>query len=95
MTAGELLNSGLVQKGFAGGAAQETAASQSDDENSAADAGPYGLGYQEGDTVKHVKFGAGKVISVKDAGRDFEVTVEFENYGVKKLFAMFAKLKKV
>ena len=57
--------------------------------------GAYGLGYEEGDSVKHIKFGVGTVLSIADAGRDYEVTVQFENYGVKKLFAQFAKLKKV
>jgi DNA helicase-2/ATP-dependent DNA helicase PcrA len=28
-------------------------------------------------------------------GRDFEVTVDFDSAGVKKMFAMFAKLKKL
>ena len=84
MSASDLMNSGLVQKGF-GQAAAETAAGQ----------GAYGLGYEEGDTVRHIKFGRGTVISIVDAGRDYEVTVQFETYGVKKLFAQFAKLKKV
>ena len=84
MSASDLMNSGLVQKGF-GQAAAETAAGQ----------GAYGLGYEEGDTVRHIKFGQGTVVSIVDAGRDYEVTVQFETYGVKKLFAQFAKLKKV
>ena len=54
-----------------------------------------GLGYTQGDKVRHMKFGVGTVLSIVDAGRDFEVTVNFEQYGVKKLFAAFAKLKKV
>ena len=45
--------------------------------------------------VNHIKFGNGKVISIEDIGRDFEVTVEFEDFGSKTLFAAFAKLKKV
>ncbi|MCR5215442.1 MAG: UvrD-helicase domain-containing protein [Lachnospiraceae bacterium] len=52
------------------------------------------LDYGEGDVVKHVKFGTGKVLGIKDGGRDFEVTVDFENYGVKKMYAAFAKLVK-
>lgn len=52
------------------------------------------LGYETGDTVKHVKFGRGIVKEIRDGGRDKEVTVEFENYGVKKMFAGFAKLVK-
>ena len=50
--------------------------------------------YGVGDTVSHVKFGTGIVKNIVEGGRDFEVTVEFENFGVKKMFASFAKLKK-
>ena len=53
------------------------------------------LDYQVGDTVSHVKFGEGVVESIVDGGRDYEVTVNFEKYGVKKMFAAFAKLKKI
>lgn len=53
------------------------------------------LDYTVGDTVKHIKFGLGTVIDLKDAGKDYEVTVDFQKYGVKKLFASFAKLKLV
>ncbi len=53
------------------------------------------LDYAPGDKVKHIKFGVGEVISIVDGGRDYEVTVQFEGYGIKKLFAQFAKLKKV
>ncbi len=52
------------------------------------------LGYDVGDTVRHVKFGKGTVTMIRDGGRDKEVTVDFEQYGVKKMFAGFAKLKK-
>ena len=52
------------------------------------------LGYGVGDTVNHVKFGRGTVKEIRDGGRDKEVTVEFEKYGVKKMFAGFAKLVK-
>ena len=45
--------------------------------------------------VRHVKYGIGRVISIASGGRDFEVTVEFERFGVKKMFAGFAKLVKV
>ena len=56
---------------------------------------PASLDYSEGDQVRHVKFGVGTVRNIKDGGKDYEVTVEFENYGVKKMFASFAKLKKI
>ena len=41
------------------------------------------------------KFGTGVVKSIVDGGRDYEVTVDFEKAGVKKMFASFAKLKKL
>ena len=53
------------------------------------------LDYTAGDTVRHVKFGTGVVESVVEGGKDFEVTVNFEKYGIKKMFAAFAKLKKI
>lgn len=52
------------------------------------------LDYQEGDTVRHIKFGRGVVTSIVSGGRDYEVTVDFENHGTKKMFASFAKLQK-
>ena len=51
------------------------------------------LDYTVGDMVRHVKFGVGTVINIVDGGRDYEVTVDFEKSGVKKMFASFAKLK--
>ncbi len=54
-----------------------------------------GPGYDVGDRVKHIKFGEGMVTAITHGGRDYEVTVEFDSYGVKKLFAMFAKLEKL
>ena len=53
------------------------------------------LDYQAGDKVSHVKFGVGIVRKIVEGGRDYEVTVDFEKAGVKKMFASFAKLKKV
>ena len=52
------------------------------------------LSYGEGDRVRHIKFGEGTVRNVVDGGKDFEVTVEFDRVGVKKMFASFAKLVK-
>ena len=54
-----------------------------------------GLEYEVGDTVQHIKFGIGIVEKIADGGRDYEVTVNFDKAGVKKMFASFAKLKKV
>ena len=53
------------------------------------------LDYAVGDTVSHIKFGKGVVKNIVSGGRDYEVTVEFDTAGVKKMFANFAKLKKV
>ncbi len=53
------------------------------------------LSYSVGDRVRHVKFGEGTVLDIKEGGRDYEVTVEFAQAGVRKMFAMFAKLAKV
>lgn len=54
-----------------------------------------GLGYGIGDKVRHIKFGTGTVKEIKNGGRDYEVTVDFENGGTKKMFASFAKLQKI
>ncbi|MFV0527275.1 MAG: DNA helicase PcrA [Lachnospiraceae bacterium] len=53
------------------------------------------LSYEVGDTVKHMKFGQGVVTAILAGGRDFEVTVDFEKAGTKKMFAGFAKLVKI
>ena len=53
------------------------------------------LDYEVGDTVRHIKFGVGIVKEIVEGGRDYEVTVEFDKAGVKKMFASFAKLKKI
>ena len=53
------------------------------------------LTYGVGDRVRHVKFGEGTVLDIKEGGRDKEVTVEFDTAGVRKMFAMFAKLVKI
>ena len=53
-----------------------------------------GLDYTIGDRVRHIKFGVGTVKDIVEGGRDYEVTVEFDTAGVKKMFATFAKLKK-
>lgn len=58
-------------------------------------AGNAGLGYGIGDKVCHIKFGTGTVKEIKNGGRDYEVTVDFENGGTKKMFASFAKLQKI
>ena len=51
--------------------------------------------YDVGDRVMHRKFGEGTVREMVKGGRDYEVTVDFDRVGVKKMFAAFAKLEKI
>ena len=53
------------------------------------------LAYGIGDRVSHMKFGEGTVTAIVEGGRDYEVTVEFDGPGTKKMFAAFAKLRKI
>ena len=53
------------------------------------------LEYAVGDRVRHIKFGDGEVVAIVEGGRDYEVTVDFDKAGTKKMFASFAKLKKI
>lgn len=54
-----------------------------------------GLSYGVGDRVRHMKFGEGTVTAITEGGRDYEVSVDFNGAGTKKMFASFAKLQKV
>ena len=54
-----------------------------------------GLGYSVGDTVSHVKFGNGVVREIVSATKDYMVTVDFDDFGTKKMLAGFARLKKL
>lgn len=45
------------------------------------------LSYQVGDRVRHIKFGDGEVMAIVSGGRDYEVTVDFDKVGTKKMFA--------
>ena len=53
------------------------------------------LEYTVGDRVRHMKFGDGTVLNITEGGRDYEVAVDFDKFGTKKMFASFAKLKKI
>ena len=53
------------------------------------------LDYGPGDRVRHAKFGEGIVKEIKDGPKDYEVTVEFDKGGQKKMFASFARLEKM
>ena len=54
-----------------------------------------GLGYGTGDRVRHIKYGDGTVLNVVQDTRDYKVTVDFDAYGSKIMYAAFAKLKKI
>ena len=50
--------------------------------------------YKMGDTVSHTKFGIGTVTSMTKLDNDYEVVVNFQEFGQRKLRSSFAKLKK-
>ncbi len=58
-------------------------------------ANPGELSFKTGDTVRHRKFGTGVVTSISKEPRDYKVTVDFDAYGTKIMYASFAKLEKV
>ena len=51
--------------------------------------------YGPGDRVRHVRFGAGTVKEVLEKDKDYQVTVDFDRIGIKKMMAGFAKLQKI
>lgn len=53
------------------------------------------LGYETGDRVSHIKYGDGTVLNIVQDTRDFKVTVNFDEYGNKIMYAAFAKLQKI
>lgn len=53
------------------------------------------LGYESGDRVVHAKFGEGTVLDIKPGPKDYQVTVEFDEFGQKIMYAGFAKLVRV
>ena len=52
-------------------------------------------GFRPGDTVLHPRFGRGRVLEVAPAGDDHEVSVDFEEIGMKHLMLAYAALVKV
>ena len=54
-----------------------------------------GLGYDTGDRVRHIKYGDGTVLNIVQDTRDYKVTVDFDAYGNKIMYAAFAKLRKI
>lgn len=53
------------------------------------------LGYETGDRVRHIKYGDGIVLNIVQDTRDFKVTVNFDEYGNKIMYAAFAKLQRI
>ena len=53
------------------------------------------LAYTIGDRVSHKKMGEGLVLDITEGGRDYEVTIQFDSVGIKKMFSSFAQLVKV
>ncbi|MCI8866091.1 MAG: UvrD-helicase domain-containing protein [Lachnospiraceae bacterium] len=53
------------------------------------------LDYQAGDRVRHMKFGEGTVRDIQDGPKDYEVTVDFDRTGTRRLFASVAKLQRL
>ncbi len=51
-----------------------------------------GAGFRPGDAVLHPRFGRGRVVEVAPAGDDHEVSVEFEEVGMKHLMLAYAAL---
>lgn len=48
-----------------------------------------------GDRVKHIKFGEGTVTDISGKSGDSNITVSFDEYGIRKMKASFAKLTKI
>ncbi len=53
------------------------------------------LAYGVGDRVKNSRYGEGVVTNIVSGGRDYEVTVDFDSAGTRKMFAAFARLEKL
>ncbi len=51
--------------------------------------------FSEGDKIKHKKFGIGVIKEVKPSKDGYEIFINFENFGDKKLISTIAKLEKI
>ncbi|MFN3974029.1 MAG: ATP-dependent helicase [Dehalococcoidia bacterium] len=60
-----------------------------------APASPAPRPFKTGDRVRHTRFGEGYVVSISPVGNEYEVTVEFEQAGVKRLLYPIAPLEPV
>lgn len=84
-----------IQKGkslFAGQGTSSPAAGLSQTASAATAGAP---DYKAGDTVYHMKFGTGTVVSLERKSNDYEVVVTFNDFGQRKLRSSFAKLTKI
>ena len=61
----------------------------------AAAAGPRGPRYRVGERVHHRVFGEGIIVETREAGDDQELTVAFEEVGIKRLLASLAPLERL
>lgn len=52
------------------------------------------LEYGVGDRVFHQKFGEGTVTEIESGPKDYLVSVQFDEYGAKNMYAAFARLQK-
>lgn len=73
--------------------AEQTSRAAGMGENALSAAGA--LGYEQGDRVRHQKYGDGTVMKIEPGARDYQVTVVFDEAGQKIMYAGFARLKKV
>ncbi len=85
----------FIQKGFGQSAGSLTNSSFDKPKKSTSSFSKDSIDYTVGDTVTHIKFGSGIVTQMSPKGNDYEVTVLFDNNGVKKMIASFAKLHKI
>lgn len=51
--------------------------------------------YKKGDRIRHRKFGEGTVLDIQNGKRDYEVSVDFDAFGTRRMFASFAALEKI
>lgn len=52
-------------------------------------------GFRIGDIVEHRKFGIGAITGVEEEDGDYKLDIQFQNSGMKRLIAAYAKLKKL
>jgi DNA helicase-2/ATP-dependent DNA helicase PcrA len=51
--------------------------------------------FADGDRVRHAKFGEGVVVTTRESGADLELTIAFNEAGIKRLLLSFAALEKL